>query len=49
MVGVCKWECIWPLSGVVPQDWRFVVIVPLYNGKGKKRRLNVRTIEVLPC
>ena len=23
-------------SGVVPEDWRLAVIVPLYKGKGKK-------------
>ena len=32
-------------SGVVPEDWRYAVIVPLYKGKG----VNVRTIEVLAC
>ena len=25
---------IWPLR-VLPEDWRSVVIVPLYKGKGK--------------
>ena len=35
-------EWIWRLcnmafeSGVVPEDWRFAVIVPLYKGKGQK-------------
>ena len=23
-------------SGVVPENWRFAVIVPLYKGKGEK-------------
>ena len=23
-------------SGVVPEDWRFAVIVPLYKGKGER-------------
>ena len=23
-------------SGVVPKDWRFAVVVPLYNGKGER-------------
>ena len=32
-------------SGVVPEDWRSAVIVPLYKGKG--RGLNLRIIEVL--
>ena len=35
-------------SGVVPEDWRSAVIVPLYKGKGE-RDLSVRTIEVLAC
>ena len=34
-------------SGVVPDDWRSAVIVPLYKGKGEKT--DVRTIEVLAC
>ena len=34
-------------SGVVPEDWRSAVIVPLY--KVKEREINVRTIEVLAC
>ena len=32
-------------GGVVLEDWRSVVIVPLY--KGKERELNVRTISLL--
>ena len=35
------------VSGIVPEDWRSAVIVPLY--KGRERGLNVRTIEVLAC
>ena len=34
-------------SGVLPEDWRSAVIVPLY--KGKERGLNVRIIGVLTC
>ena len=32
-------------NGVVPEDWRSAVIVPLYKEKG----MNVTTIEVLAC
>ena len=32
-------------SGIVPEDWRYAVIIPLYKGK----ELNVRIIEVLAC
>ena len=34
-------------SGVVPKNWRSIVIVPLYKGKGEG--LNVRIIEALTC
>ena len=34
-------------SGVMTEDWKSAVIVPLY--KGKERNLSVRTIEVLAC
>ena len=27
---------IWPVSGVVHEDWRYAVIVPLYKGKGER-------------
>ena len=27
-------------SGVVPEDWRSVVIVPLYKGKGERTKCN---------
>ena len=33
-------------NGVVSEDWRSAMIVPLCKGKGQ--RLNVKTIEVLP-
>ena len=35
-------------SGVVPEDWRSVVIVPLYKGKGERGQ-NAAFIEVLAC
>ena len=31
--------------GIVPKDWRSVMIVPLYKGKGE----NAAIIEVLAC
>ena len=35
-------------SGVVPEDWRFAVIIPLYKGKGKKYECkNYRGISLL--
>ena len=34
-------------SGVLVEDWRSAVIVPLY--RVKERGLNVRTIEILAC
>ena len=35
-------------SGVVPGDWRFDVIVPLYNGKGERNECkNYRGISFL--
>ena len=34
-------------NGVVPEDWRSALIVPLHKGKGE--RTDVRTIEVLAC
>ena len=35
-------------SGVVPKDWRSVVIVPLYKGKGEKTECkNYRGISLL--
>ena len=46
-------EWIWRLcnidfeSGVVPENWRSTVIVPLY--KVDEREINVRIIEVLAC
>ena len=35
-------------SGVVPEDWRSAVIVPLYKGKGERGQ-NIAIIEVLAC
>ena len=35
-------------SGVVPEDWRCVMIVPQYKSKGEKGQ-NVIIIEVLAC
>ena len=32
-------------SGIVPEDWRSAVIVPLHKGV-KERKMNVRIIEV---
>ena len=32
-------------GGIVSEDWRFAVIIPLYKGKG----LNVKTKELLAC
>ena len=35
-------------SGVVPEDWRSVVIVPLYKGKGERTECkNYRGISLL--
>ena len=35
-------------SGVVPKDWRYTVIVPLYNGKGERSEgKNYRGISLL--
>ena len=35
-------------SGVVPEDWRSAVIVPLYKGKGEKNECkNYRGISLL--
>ena len=35
-------------SGVVPEDWRSVVIVPLYKGKGERNECkNYRGISLL--
>ena len=35
-------------SGVVPEDWRSAVIVPLYKGKGEKSECkNYRGISLL--
>ena len=35
-------------SGVVPEDWRCVVIIPLYKGKGEKTECkNYRSISLL--
>ena len=35
-------------SGVVPEDWRSAVIVPLYKGKGEKAECsNDRCISLL--
>ena len=35
-------------SGVVPEDWRFDVIVPLYKGKGETTEYkNYRSISLL--
>ena len=35
-------------SGVVPENWRYVVIVPLYKGKGEKNECeNYRGISLL--
>ena len=35
-------------SGVVPEDWRSAVIIPLYKDKGKKTELrNYRGIRLL--
>ena len=36
------------LSGVVPEDWRFAVIIPLYKGKGERRECsNYRGISLI--
>ena len=35
-------------SGVVPEDWRYAVIVPLYKGKGERNECkNYRDITLL--
>ena len=35
-------------NGVLPQDWRFTVIVPLYKGKGEKAACKIyRSIRLL--
>ena len=47
-------EWIWKLcnmgfeNGVVPEDWRYNVIVPWYKGKGERGQ-NAAIIEVLAC
>ena len=40
--------CDMTFENVVPEDWTFAVIVPLYI-RVKERVLNVRIIEGLPC
>ena len=51
-VGNKKVDCILRVSnmasesGVVPEDWRSVVVVPLYMVKGEERRHNVAIIKV---
>ena len=47
-------DCIWRLcniafeSGVVPEDWRYAVIVPLHKGKGERTECkNYRGISLL--
>ena len=35
-------------SGVVPEDWRSTVIIPLYKGKGERTEcINYRSISLL--
>ena len=45
--GRVNLEAMYYGSGVVPENWRFAVIVPLY--KVKEREMNVRIKEVLAC
>lgn len=54
MGGVCVMEWLWKLcckvfeKGVVPEDWKKAVIVPLYKGKGAKGDCkNYRGISLL--
>ena len=35
-------------NGVVPEDWRSAVIVPLYKGK-EERGLNIVIIDLFAC
>ena len=45
MTGSRSGDWIWRLffmafeSGVVPEDWKFAVSVPLYKGKGERTEL----------
>ena len=42
---LCNMAC---KSGVVPQDWRLAVILPLYKGKGERTECsNYRGISLL--
>ena len=39
---------MWPLSGVVPEDWRSAVIVPFQKGKGERNECkNYKGISLL--
>ena len=41
-------DWIWRLCGVVPEDWRSAVTVPLYEGKGERNECkNYRGVRLL--